>query len=121
MKSPTFGRGKGRGDVEILTTDLKALLFWASVGVSKSRGGSYEADIENIIESLLDYLGIIPSQFLGSPAKFLTEEQYYAKKFASDGGKARAKSLSKKERSAHAKKMVTAREAKRLPPAPLIR
>ena len=36
-----------------------------------------------------------------------------AQALGSLGGKARAKSLSKKERSAHAKKMVTAREAKK--------
>lgn len=33
---------------EVVTSDLRALLFWASVGIAKSKSGSYR-DICNIL------------------------------------------------------------------------
>jgi hypothetical protein len=55
---------------EVVTDDLKALLFWASVGVRQSKGGAYEAHIENIIESYAKHLKLqLPR------AKFLTAQQ----------------------------------------------
>ena len=45
-------------NTEVVVEDLRALLFWASVGVKNSRGGSYASEIENIIESYCAYLGI---------------------------------------------------------------
>jgi len=50
---------------EVVTSDLRALLFWASVGVAKSYSGSYQ-DILHIIESYAEYLGFkcpYPPQF----------------------------------------------------------
>lgn len=40
---------------EVVTSDLRALLFWATVGVAKAKGGSFR-DIENIIESYAEHL-----------------------------------------------------------------
>ena len=37
--------------IEIIREDLRALLFWAAIGVSKSRGGSYQKEIEYILET----------------------------------------------------------------------
>lgn len=62
-------RGKNKEQVEISSKDLKALLFWATVGVSKSHGGSYEDEVENIIQSYADYLGF--KYQLPNPPKFM--------------------------------------------------
>ena len=43
--------------VEVAWEDLRALLFWAGVGVSDSKGGSYQKDIEEIIRSYAEYIG----------------------------------------------------------------
>lgn len=99
------------GDVLVITTDLKALLFWASVGVSKSRGGSYEEDIENIIESYSDYLGIRPAEVLGRKAQFLTESQFSAKLLGSRGGKKSAQNLTSAQRKARATKASHSRKS----------
>ena len=37
-------------NIEVVASDLRALLFWATIGVSASRSGSYR-DIINILES----------------------------------------------------------------------
>lgn len=37
-------------NIEVVASDLRALLFWATIGVSESRSGSYR-DIINILES----------------------------------------------------------------------
>jgi hypothetical protein len=37
--------------VEVVREDLKALLFWAHVGVRQSKGGAYEEEIVHIINS----------------------------------------------------------------------
>ena len=34
----------------VYLTDLRALLFWATIGVSKAKGGTYQTRIGNIIE-----------------------------------------------------------------------
>jgi hypothetical protein len=44
------------GIVEVVTDDLRALLFWANVGVRQSKGGAYEDDIANIIESYAKHI-----------------------------------------------------------------
>ena len=36
---------------EIIVSDLRALLFWATIGISKTKGGAYQDTIEDIIES----------------------------------------------------------------------
>lgn len=43
---------------EVVTGDLRALLHWATVGVEQSVGGSYQHDIEHILESYSAHLGI---------------------------------------------------------------
>ena len=43
--------------VEVVLEDLRALLFWAGVGVSESKGGTYQKDIEEIIRSYAEYIG----------------------------------------------------------------
>jgi len=51
--------GKKRNDeknVEVVRQDLRALLFWATVGVSRSRAGSYSNIIEHVLESYADFL-----------------------------------------------------------------
>lgn len=60
-----WGRGKKQDPVGVLRTDLKALLFWAAVGVSGSRGGAYERDIENIIESYAQHIAF--DRFASNP------------------------------------------------------
>ena len=42
--------------VEVVTSDLRALLFWANVGVGVSFSGSRDKDILNIIESYSEYI-----------------------------------------------------------------
>lgn len=37
--------------IDIIPHDLRALLFWACIGIAKSKGGAYEDEIEHIIES----------------------------------------------------------------------
>ena len=53
------------GTTIMVTSDLRALLHWASVGIGLSYGGSYENEIENIIESYSDHLGIKRSSKFG--------------------------------------------------------
>ena len=43
-------------NVEVVREDLRALLFWAAVGVKASRGGAYEEEIVNIIDSYAAWL-----------------------------------------------------------------
>jgi hypothetical protein len=38
------------GKVEVMESHLRALLFWAAVGMRKSRGGSYSPDLKHILE-----------------------------------------------------------------------
>jgi hypothetical protein len=45
-------------NVEIVATDLRALLFWAAVGVKGSVDGQYSKDIEEIIRSYTEHLGL---------------------------------------------------------------
>lgn len=45
-KIPKRKYDKGLGSVPVLICDLRALLFWASVGVYESCGGSYQDVIE---------------------------------------------------------------------------
>jgi hypothetical protein len=40
----------------VVISDLRALLFWATIGIGKSRGGYQQHEIENIIESYADFL-----------------------------------------------------------------
>jgi hypothetical protein len=51
------GRTKASRDeiTEVVTSDLRALLFWANVGVAKSTSGSYQS-INDILESYADRL-----------------------------------------------------------------
>lgn len=46
---------RDNGLVEVVKEDLRALLFWANVGVRKSKAGSYR-DIEEIIKSYSQYI-----------------------------------------------------------------
>ena len=41
---------------DVVTSDLRALLFWATVGVQNSRGGAYEKQIGEIIKSYSKHL-----------------------------------------------------------------
>jgi len=41
---------------EIVTSDLRALLFWASIGIAKSQGGSYQ-EICNILAQYSEDIG----------------------------------------------------------------
>ena len=43
-------------NVEVVATDLRALLFWAGVGVSQSVDGQYSEEIEEIIRSYSAHL-----------------------------------------------------------------
>jgi hypothetical protein len=45
-------------NIEVVATDLRALLFWATVGVNGAVDGQYGGEIEEIIRSYSDYLGI---------------------------------------------------------------
>ncbi len=42
--------------VEVVTSDLRALLFWANVGVGGAFSGSRDRDILNIIKSYSEYI-----------------------------------------------------------------
>jgi hypothetical protein len=44
------------GITEVTTHDLRALLFWSSIGMRHSVGGSY-LDIDNILESYAEHIG----------------------------------------------------------------
>lgn len=44
--------------IEVVTSDLRALLFWAAIGMENSRGGSYESDLEDILSSYAEYIGL---------------------------------------------------------------
>ena len=56
---------KKTSTVEVAWEDLRALLFWAGVGVSGSKGGSYQKNIEEIIRSYAEYIGF--NSFAGKP------------------------------------------------------
>lgn len=43
----------------IIADDLRALLFWASVGVSLSSGGYREDEIEHMLESYAEHIGFV--------------------------------------------------------------
>ena len=43
--------------VEVVNSDLRALLFWAAIGMRNSRGGMYEADLQDIIENYAEHIG----------------------------------------------------------------
>jgi hypothetical protein len=72
MSEKTDGRTKAgcKALTEVVTTDLRALLFWANVGVAKSTAtaGSYGAEINDIIESYAEYLGFKLPYALGFDA-----------------------------------------------------
>ena len=36
---------------EVVTGDLRALLFWATIGMRKSRGGAYADELDYIIKA----------------------------------------------------------------------
>lgn len=44
--------------VDVVTTDLRALLFWATVGVNGAVNGQYGSEIEEIIRYYSEHLGI---------------------------------------------------------------
>ena len=44
--------------VVVAKDDLRALLFWANVGVRQSKGGAYEEEIVEIIPSYAEHLGL---------------------------------------------------------------
>ena len=46
-----------KDSTEILKSDLRALLFWASIGIRSARGGQYQDDIEHILESYAAAIG----------------------------------------------------------------
>ena len=43
-------------NVEVVSTDLRALLFWANVGVGLSKAGSYSSIIEEVIRSYSSHM-----------------------------------------------------------------
>src|ERR1035437_9389033 len=47
--------GKFNDPTGVVISDLKALLFWATIGVIKSRGGYQDDEIVKIIESYADH------------------------------------------------------------------
>ena len=57
-------------NVEVVASDLRALLFWANVGVGKSASGSYGSHIEEIIRSYASFLS-----FKITRAHFQTQRQ----------------------------------------------
>ena len=42
---------------EIVTSDLRALLWWATVGMRSAVGGSYENEVDDILESYAKAIG----------------------------------------------------------------
>lgn len=69
-KSLIWGRGKDKEFIQVITGDLRALLFWSAIGVSRCRGGAYEEEIANIIE---DYANNLAFELPVSP-NFKQEE-----------------------------------------------
>ena len=61
--------------VEMVSDDVKALLFWATIGMSKSIGGQYEKEIRDIIESYAEHLHFK----LPHTPKFKKEKRYKTK------------------------------------------
>ena len=57
--------------IEITVKELRALLFWAGVGVCGKMGGSYERNIENIIEKYANEIGF--NGFISLP-RFISQE-----------------------------------------------
>lgn len=51
-----WGRGKGQEVTEVVTSDLRQLLFWAGVGVSMSTSGTYGNTIEQVIDSYAQHI-----------------------------------------------------------------
>lgn len=49
-------RWKAPDLTEVVTSDLRALLFWAEYGVGRAVSGSYAEEIEYIIESYAKHL-----------------------------------------------------------------
>ena len=47
---------KKDGLVDVVDSDLRALLFWACIGMSQSRGGAYGNELEHIINNYADHL-----------------------------------------------------------------
>jgi len=45
-----------KGEVIVTKDDLRALLFWANIGVCQSKGGAYEDDILEIIPSYAEHI-----------------------------------------------------------------
>jgi hypothetical protein len=47
-----MGRNLGSTDgiSQIVTSDLRALLFWAAIGMRNAKGGAYADDLINILE-----------------------------------------------------------------------
>lgn len=48
---------KNRTIIEVVNSDLRALLFWAAIGMEKSHGGMYEDDLENILDNYAEASG----------------------------------------------------------------
>lgn len=63
-----IARARREEITEVVTGDLRALLFWANVGVAKSTSGSYR-EIDNIIESYAKHLNFPLPYHLGFGAK----------------------------------------------------
>lgn len=60
---------------EIVSDDLKALLFWATIGVTRSIDGEYSNEIRDIIESYSEHLHFkLPHR-----PKFKIEKRYKTK------------------------------------------
>ena len=57
-------------NVEVVATDLHALLFWATVGVNGACDGQYGGEIEEIIRSYSEHLGIKTNK-----ARFLSKRR----------------------------------------------
>jgi hypothetical protein len=66
--------------------DMRAILFWAGVGVSQSKAGSYDGIIEGLIEKYRKEIGMRPSEFVRKPLfkgtleKLIFKEMQIAKK-----------------------------------------
>lgn len=58
-------------NVEVVRGDLRALLFWASIGVRESCSGSYRGIIEEVIRSYAEYLKfqLKPTKFRKTPKR----------------------------------------------------
>lgn len=67
-------RWKAPDLTEVVTSDLRAILFWAEYGVGRALSGSYSDEIENIIESYAKHLHMyLPrakfGKYMGLPHK----------------------------------------------------